>query len=234
MSNIFETIKYYILSQKEKQRKKRLEKYSKTSYTNKTSKRIIGSAADVTLSAQTNNIIDDVKNNVAAIVKKTNCNPDDLLDYIKAANTPVYKIDNADKLLASIGEEEGLICEKEGLQALYLSFITGRNLSLKTPAMFILRNGEIDKYYMLHNFYRWYSLKSNLPGFEYRAQKLFKKYLSNPDVVLKRLSMTDILSVKEAIARDQEASTFVIAYTNEQEGSKKVIDKIKNDGGANV
>lgn len=234
MSNIFEKIKYYILSQKEKQRKKRLQKYSKNSYTNKTSKRIIGSAADVTLSAETNNIINEVKNNVTSIVKKTNCNPDELLKYIEAAKTPVYKINNADKLLANINEEEGLICEKEGLQALYLSIITGRAISFTTPAMFVLRNGDIDKYYMLHNFYRWYSLKSDLPGFEYKSQKLFKLYLSNPDIVLKRLSMSDILSVKEAIARDQEASSFVIDYTKQQEGSKNVIDKIKNDGGANI
>lgn len=43
-----------------------------------------------------------------------------------------------------------------------------------------------------------------------------------------------IISLKEAIARDQEATTFVLNYTKEVEGSKKVLDKIKNDGGANV
>ena len=51
---------------------------------------------------------------------------------------------------------------------------------------------------------------------------------------MKSLSMEKIISLKEAIARDQEATTFVLNYTKEVEGSKKVLDKIKNDGGANV
>ena len=235
MVSLFENVKYFFKSIKEKKRQEKLKKITKQSYKNKTSKRIIGSAADVTLNAETNNLINEVRNNVAAIVKKTDCNPEELLSYIKAAKTPIYKINNADKILSFIGEEEGLICEQEGFGALYLSLMIGMGVSFKTPAMFVLRDGDIDKYYMLHNFYRWYSLKSNLPGFEYRAQKLFKKYISDSSGnILKRFSMEDILSVKESIARDQEASAFVIEYTKEQEGSKKVLDKIKNDGGANI
>lgn len=235
MVNLFDNIKYFFLSLKEKKRQEKLKKVTKQSYKNKTSKRIIGSAADVTLNAETNNLIEKVRNNVADIVKKTNCNPDELLDYIKAAKTPVYKIANANKLLAFIQEEEGFICELEGFRALYLSLITGRGMSLKTPAMFVLREGNIDKYYMLHHFYRWYSMRSNLPGFECGTQRLFKRYISdNSDAMLKTFNMEDILSLKEAIARDQEASAFVIEYTKQQEGSKKVLDKIKNDGGANI
>ena len=187
------------------------------------------------MNAQTNNIVEEVKKNASAIADKTNCNPQELLEYIKAAKTPVYKINNADKLLAYIKEEEGLIYEQEGLRALYISLITGSGISFKTPVMFILREGEIDKYYMLHNFYRWCSLKAGLPGFEYKTQQKFKKYLNgNPDIILKSFSMEDILSVKEAIARDQEATDFAIGYTKRFEGSKKVLDKIKNEGGANI
>ena len=46
--------------------------------------------------------------------------------------------------------------------------------------------------------------------------------------------MEDILSLQEAIARDQEATQFVLNYTKEKEGSKNVINKIKNDGGAEI
>ena len=102
--------------------------------------------------------------------------------------------------------------------------------------MVILREGIIDKYYMLHHFYRWYSLKSDLPGFDYRIQKKFKSFLMAEDVdkFVKTFNLEDIISIKEAIARDQEATEFVLNYTKEIDGSKNVIEKIKNDGGANI
>lgn len=235
MKNIFKDIKYFFLSQKEKQLQKQLKKTTKRSFTNKTSKTIFGSAANVTLNSETQKLIQLVRTNVSTIVKKVNCDPEELLNYVKAANTPVYKINNADKLLNVIHEEEGLIYEQEGLTALYLSLITGQGIKFKTPPMFILREGEIDKYYMLHHFYRWFSIKSNLPGFEYNIQKKFKQFLiDDSDETLKKFTMEDIIGLKEAIARDQEATDFVLQYTKEIEGSKNVIDKIKTDGGANV
>ena len=80
-----------------------------------------------------------------------------------------------------------------------------------------------------------YSLKSDLSGFEPDVQALFKQFLcDDSEKFMKSLSMEKIISLKEAIARDQEATTFVLNYTKEVEGSKKVLDKIKNDGGANV
>ena len=235
MSNIFKNIKYFFLSRKEKSLQNKLKNTTKRSYTNKTSKKVLGHAADLTINSETLKLIDDVKNNVYSIVKKTNCSPTELLDYVRAAKTKVYKIANADKILNLIKEEEGFICEKEGLEALYLSIVTGQGFKLKTEPMFLLRDGEIDKFYMLHHFYRWYACKSGLAGFECNVQKNFKRFLyDDSDKFVKSLSMEMIISLKEAIARDQEATAFVIDYTKEVEGSKKVIDKIKNDGGANV
>ena len=109
MNKFFKDLKYLFLSIQEKQLQKKLKKTTKRSFTNKTSKIIFGSAADVTLNTETLRLIELVKSNVKAIVKKVNCNPEELLNYVKAANTPVYKIKNADKLLAFIHEEEGLI-----------------------------------------------------------------------------------------------------------------------------
>ena len=180
-------------------------------------------------------MIELVKSNVKAIVKKVNCNPEELLNYVKAANTPVYKIKNADKLLAFIHEEEGLIYEQEGFNAFYLSLITSQGIKFRTKPMFVLREGEIDKYYMLHHFYRWFSLKSDLPGFEYQVQKKFKQYLlDNSEQAINKFTMEDIISLKEAIARDQEATEFVLNYTKEVDGSKNVLTKIKNSGGADI
>lgn len=235
MKNIFKEIKYFFLSQQEKNIQNKLKKTTKRSFTNKTSKTIFGTAANVTLNTETQKLVELVKTNVATIIKKVDCNPDELLNYVKAANTPVYKINNADKLLGFIQEEEGIIYEQEGITALYLSIITGQGIKFKTQPMFILRDGEIDKYYMLHHFYRWYSIKSNLPGFEYSVQKKFKQFIvDNSDEMLKKFTMEDIVALKEAIARDQEATEFVLEYTKQVEGSKNVIDKIKNSGGANI
>lgn len=232
---IFKDIKYYFLSKKEKQLQKKLEKTTKRSFNNKTTKQIFGHGAEITLNSETLKIIEEVKNSVSTIVKKTNCEPEALLEYIRMAKTPVYKINNADKLLNLIKEEEGLICEKEGFEGLYMALITGQGIKFKTEPMFVMRDGNIDKFYMLHNFYRWYSLKSGLPGFEYRIQKIFKQVvLGNADDIIKTLSMEDIISVKEAIERDNEATSFVLDYTKQVEGSKNVINKIKNDGGASI
>lgn len=235
MTNIFKNIKYFFLFLKEKNLQKKLKNTTKRSFSSGTSKKILGKAADLTLNSETLKLIEQVKVNVASIVQKTDCEPEELLNYIKAAKTPVYKINNADKLLKPIKEEEGLIYEKKGIEALYLSIITGQKWSLSTPPMFVLRSGTLEKYYMLHNFYRWYSLKSNLPGFEYEIQKKFKQFIfDDSDKTINSLSMEEIIFLKEAIARDREATEFVLQYTKEIDGSKNVMDKIKNEGGANI
>ena len=51
---------------------------------------------------------------------------------------------------------------------------------------------------------------------------------------MKNLSMEDIISIKEAVSRDQEATDFVLQYTKHTEGSKNVMDKLKTEGGANI
>lgn len=235
MTDFFKQIKYFFLSHKEKDLQEKLKNTTKNIFENKTSKKVLGVGADLTINSKTLKLLDEVKENVSAIVKKTDCNPNELLTYVQAAKTPVYKLDNADKILNLIKEEEGLIYEKRGFEALYLSLMTGQGLKFKTPVMFILRDGVIDKFYMLHHFYRWYALKAGLPGFEFEAQKRFKQFLFNDsEKNIKQLSMESILAMKEAIARDQEATAFVLEYTKEIEGSKKVIDKIKNDGGASI
>lgn len=234
MMDLFKQIKYFFLSLKEKDLQEKLQKTTKRSFTNKTSKQVLGSAADLTLNSQTLKTIEKVKENVSAIVKQTSCDPDKLLDYVESAKTSVYKINNADKILNLLKEEEGLICEKRGLEAFILGLATGQGVKFKTEPMFILRNGIIDKYYMLHHFYRWYSLKSDLPGFDYETQKRFKAYLFENNDEVKSLSMEAIIDLQEAVARDQEATEFVLDYTNAVEGSKNVIDKIKNDGSANI
>lgn len=235
MENLSKNMKKFFLNLKEKMLLYKLRNSTKSSYSNKSTKNVIRKGASLTINSKTKQTIADVKENVTSIVNKTNCDPKALLDYVKAANTNIYYIDNADKLLNLIMEEEGFIYEKAGFEAFYLGLITGQGLKIKTEPMFVLRNGEINKYILLHNFYRWYSLKSNLPGFDYPTQKLFKQYrIDNSDEFTKRLSMEEILALQEAIARDQEATTYVLEYSQQIEGGKNVIEKIKTEGNASI
>lgn len=235
MNDFIKNIKYFILSLKEKSLLRKLKDSTRQSYTNNDTKNVMIKGASLTINSKTLQAIAQVKENVTSIIQKTNGEPDALIDYIKAAKTPVYKIKNADKILNFINEEEGLITEKEGFDALILSVSTGQGIKFKTAPMFVMREGIIEKYYMLHHFYCWYSLKSGLPGFDYKSRKMFKQYLVNgSDDFTAKLSMAQILSLQEAIARDQEATAYVLEYTKQIEGSQNVMDKIKNEGSANI
>ena len=99
-----------------------LGRHLDTSFSNSTSKTIISGTETVTLSAQTNQNIELVRKNVSDIMSACANNPDKLLEYIEAQGTKVYKLKNADKILKSIGEEEGLITPLKGYKALYLNF----------------------------------------------------------------------------------------------------------------
>lgn len=206
----------------------------KGSYSNKTSKTIISSTEHMTLSSQTQKNIELVRKNVEDIIKACENNPYKLIEYIEAAGTKVYKLPHADKVLQTIGEEEGLICELKGLRALYLNLCTGAGFSLKTKPEFVMRDGQIEPLYMLHHFYKWYSLQMNLPGFDFKTQQNFKKYLKNPnDTSITALSVNDILNLQEAIARDKEATEFCLAVAKQTIGAKNVHNKM-TDGGANI
>ena len=229
----FQKIVYFFLELQEKSLRKKLDKYLKTSGRNLTSKTIVSGSATVTLNSETEKLKELVKKNVSDIVKNCANNPEKLLEYIQTKGTKVCKIDNADKILNVIREEEGLITPLEGLEALYINGVTHSGFSFKSKPMFIMRNGEIDPYYMLHQFYKWYSLEMGLPGFDFMSQKIFKIYLNSDGAILSNLNLDEMVGLKEAINRDKEATDFALSLARHKEGSKKVIEKMHN-GGANI
>ncbi len=234
MKNFIRNFLYYILQIKEKALVFRLDKSLKTSYSNKTSKTILSSTEHMTLTSQTQKNIELVRKNVEDIVNGCQNNPQKLLDYVTATGTKVIKLDYADKILKTIHEEEGFITELEGLRALYLNLCTNLGFSFKSKPIFILRNSEIEPLYMLHHFYKWYSMKSGLPGFDYKTQKNFKKYLKNiNDPSIANLSIEDTLALQEAVTRDKEATEFALDFAKKSQGAKNAHKKML-DGGANV
>ncbi len=232
--NFIQKIIYNLLAAKEKSLKLRLDKHLKRSASNETSKTVMSSTATLTLSTETQKNAELVRENITAIVKKTDGNPLELLKFIESKGTPIYRPANADKFLNLIGEEEGLITELKGKDALFLNLFTGNGISFKSKPMFVMREGNIEPYYFLHHFYKWYAMRYKLPGFDYTAQKLLKISLRNPkDKRLQNLSLDEMVALKEAIARDNEASDFVISLAKHKDGSKQVLKKMQ-DGGANV
>ena len=233
--NIFKKIFYFLLKLQEKQLEKRLDKHLQTSSANMTSKTILASNVTITLTSETEKNKELVFNTVRELVSGTKGNPDLLIEYIKTHGTKVVKLPNADKILAFINEEEGLIGELRGWKAFYLNILTDNGCSFKSKPMFILRNEGVDPYYILHQFYKWFSFYKGLPGFDYESQQLFKKYLnSNDSKGIENLTLGEMTGLKEAIARDKEATDFTINYAKSIDGSKNVLDKMKNDGGASI
>ena len=232
--NIFQQIVYFLLEKQEKALSKKLSKHLKNSSSNKTTKTIVSKDVTVTFNAETEKSKELVKKNVTDIIKSCNNDPAKLLAFVESKGTKVIKIDNADKGLSIIKEEEGLITELEGIEALYINIITNSGFSFRSKPMFIMRNGQIDPYYMAHQFYKWYALNMGLPGFDFMSQKIFKISLNSNGAVFSNLNLDEMTGLKEAIARDQEATSFALELAKSKEGSKNVIDKIKNDGGANI
>ena len=231
---MFQKIVYFFLQMQEKLLAKKLDKHLKTSSSNSTSKTVLSTGVTMTLNAETEKNKELVKKNVSDIVKGCNNDADKLLAYIESKGTKVVKLDNADKLLAAIKEEEGLITELKGIEAFYINLITKSGFSFKSKPMFVMRDGNIDPYYMAHQFYKWYALEMKLPGFDFISQKLFKIYLNSDEAILSNLNLDEMTGLKEAINRDQEATNFALEIAKSKEGSKKVLNKMKTDGGANI
>lgn len=231
--NILQKIVYYFLEKQERALTKRLSRHLRTSSSNSTSKTVVSKGVTMTLNAETERNKDLVLKNVSDIIKGCNSDISKLLAYIESKGTKVIRLENADKILSVIKEEEGLITPLEGIEALYINTVTHSGFSLKSKPMFVMRNGQIDPYYMAHQFYKWYALQMKLPGFDFMSQKIFKIYLNSDGAILSNLTLDEMTGLKEAIARDQEATTFALDLAKQKEGSKKVLEKMQ-DGGANV
>lgn len=231
--NILQKIVYFFLEKQEKTLTKRLSRHLKTSSSNSTSKTVVSKGVTMTLNAETEKNKDLVLKNVSDIIKSCNNDISKLLAFIESKGTKIVRLDNADKILAVIKEEEGLITPLEGIEAFYINLVTNSGLSLKSKPMFVMRNGQIDPYYMAHQFYKWYALQMKLPGFDFMSQKIFKIYLNSDGVILSNLTLDEMTGLKEAIARDQEATTFALDLAKQKEGSKKVLEKMQG-GGANI
>lgn len=233
MNKIFQKAVYLILALQEKFARKRHAK-NLTSFTNSTSKTVMNNGCSLNLTVKTEENKAKLENNVKTILKNFENMPEKMLIYIERNGTPVIRHPKADKILDIIREEQGYLRELHGLKAFLLNLLLYKKIGFKTDAIFLLGEGELDQYAMIHQFYKWYAMKLDMPGFDSRAQENFRKFVDEKSYLnMNNLSIDDIISLKEAIARDVDAINFVETIAKENEGSQKAMKKL-TDGGASV
>ena len=175
----------------------------------------------------------ELEDKLTNILKTYDYNPSRILEYIKSQGTDVKLIKDAKKILNPIGENEGFIYPQTGAKALYISLGVNRTFSLKTKDMFIISEGEINKYYFIYHFYNWYAFKNNISGMDAESQELLKKYLySTSDT--KELQLAEIYKLKDAIRQDKASIEFVIKLCRNYDGAKQALKKMQNEGSANL
>ncbi|MBR1942685.1 hypothetical protein IJ843_03000 [bacterium] len=233
MGKIIQKAVYLILALQEKFARRKRRK-ARTSFTNSTSKTVLNNGCSLNLTVKTEENKAKLENNVAAILKSFENMPEKMLIYIERNGTPVIRHPKAGKILDIIREEQGYIRELKGLKAFLLNLMLFRKIGFKTQAMFLMDEGQLDQYAMIHQFYKWYAMKIGMPGFDANAQENFRKYIDeNSYLNMDNLDVDDIIALKEAIARDVDAITFVENIAKQNEGSQKAMKKL-TDGGASV
>ena len=225
----FKNIIYFFLSLQEKWLLRNLRNTIGIKY-NSNRKKYYGDGYFLSLDTIAETEKNKIEDLIRLTLKNANYEPENLLDYIKKQGTPIYYINN-NKYLNSIGENEGFIYPQNGAKAIYISLLTDNKFSLKTPEMFILTKGEINKYYFIYHFYNWFCFKQKIKGMDLESQNLLKKYLFNAnDEDFKNIQLADIYKLKDAIKQDKYAIEFVFKLCQQYEGAKKALGNLKNNG----
>ena len=229
---LFKSLLYKILGLQEKYLRYRLSKTIGVKNTSKKKRHYFnGGLLDLSTLAESEK--QKLEEELTRILKEADFEPEKLLEYIKVNGTKVYRIENAGSILNPIGENEGFIYPAKGSRALYLSLALDKKISFKTDEIFLLSKGEINKYYFIYHFYNWYAFKHNIAGMDSESQELLKKYLfETPDT--SELQLADIYKLKDAIRQDKASIEFVIKLCRNYEGAKQALNKLKDEGGANL
>ncbi len=224
------------------QYQKNLQKKIMSKASGKTSKRIITSNDSLLIDSKEISIKDEINAEAKTILKEAIDKPEILVNFIKSKGGRVIKSKYMKFILFLVGEQTGFLPPLKGFKAfslnILLNILTPAKLRLKltTPALFALDDKPVNIYLLSHQFHLWLSYVNELPGFDHQTRNNFKTiWDSNVDSIeIKNLSIEEILSLKDAIARDTEALKFVKEMTREFVGQKQSLQKIKQGGSANI
>lgn len=244
MKKIFINIIYMIIDIQKKILKRYYDfKYRKISKIRSvSSKTYITAGERMSLNSQEKLDAKEVVENAKSVFKEYLKEPQGIFDYIKEQGTPIFVIERANTVLWFVGEEEGFIPPKEGISAILLALCINIfsaqkiPVRLKTSAMFVLRGLDVSAYFLAYQLYHWMAFTKNLSGYDPKTVKNFKNIfnIDKSPMGIKNLSIEEILSLQEAIARDVEAIDMVVALAKEVSGQKKAMDKLKKDGNISI
>jgi hypothetical protein len=216
-------------------------KYAK--YTKKSSSKTYVTAGETLyLNAQEKLDAKEVIENAKSVFKENLDEPDKIFDYIKSQGTPVIELKKASTVLWFAGQEEGFIPPQKGLKAFVLGLLINIfakdkiTLGLQTQGMFVFKDTIISPYVLAYQLYHWMAYTKNLSGYDEKTLKQFKNIFAlDQDIMArKKLSIEEIISLREAIAREVEAIDMVSQLAKEVAGAKKASDKLKKDGDISV
>ena len=124
--DLFKKIVYFILSLQEKLLTRSLNRTIGSKSTGKR-KKYFNQGCLLSLDTLADSEKQKIEDELLLIIKSSNYNPTEILEYIKKHGTNIFYIDNTKKL-HSIGENEGFILPAKGYKAIYLSLLTENNL----------------------------------------------------------------------------------------------------------
>ncbi len=201
------------------------------------------SCCTLNISAETEKKKAAINDKLKEIVIKHIDNPEKLVQYMQTEGLNVYNVKNADKLLSYLGEEEGFISPQKGIDALILSLIICLfskkkfKIGFSTEPLFVFSEQNTEIYTIARALHKYYGYKNQLPGFDYKTQKLFKKIYNSRHKTSKpfgNCTVAQMYACKEALRRDMESIDFSIQISIETEGAKNALKKIKDKSSAKV
>lgn len=184
----------------------------------------------------------EINNKAREILKGAINEPEILLEFIKSKGTIIVKSKHMDKILFFFGDTAGFLPPKSGINALLLSFVINLFSSVKikpgfnTPPMFALNSEPVNIYTLAHQFHLWLSYTNRLPGFDEKTMSLFKYFWKEEQdsTDFSKLSVDEMFSLKDIIAREVEALNFVKELGREIVGSKETHKKLKDGKSVNM
>ena len=174
-----------------------------------------------------------LENELFNILKKYEFNPELLLNFLRKQEVLVIIDTNKSKILRFINENEGFILPQTGTNALFLSLCINKKIVFKTQPMFLLSEGEINKFFFIYHFYNWFMYKNGIEGIDASAYSLMNKYLSD-DTDIKELQLAEIIKIKDAIKQDKAAIDFVLNICQRIETLKNAHEKLVTDKSINL
>lgn len=220
---------YSVLALEEKFLRVRLNKTLRSQNSSKR-KKIFKDGCLLSLDSVAEETKNQMEQELLLILKQADYEPEKLLEYVKNQGTGVFYIPFL-KPLDLINENEGFIYPYKGLKAFWLSLFTDKKFRFKTDEMFVLRRGDINKFYFVYHFYNWYSFKHGISGMDSDNLALLNRYLFNStEEEIRKLQLEDIYKLKDAIKQDKASIEFVLKLCRDMEGAKKAFDKLLDDG----